>query len=87
MFCAEYEQHITGDVAMAFRLQYFLSQDTQWLHNNAWPVLQAAAEFWASRVELEPTSGNYTVKGVVGPDESAGKVDDEACVDLWTVFH
>jgi hypothetical protein len=42
------------------------------------PVIQGAAAFWASRFELDPASGNYTVKNVTGPDESSGKVDDEA---------
>jgi len=75
---ADFEQHITGDVAMAVRQQYYFTRDTDWLKNHGWPLLQAAAEFWASRVVLDTASGNYTVKGVVAPDESAGKVDDEA---------
>jgi hypothetical protein len=59
---ALYEQHITGDVAMAFRLQYYLTQDDIWLKTHAWPVIQGAAEFWAGRFELDPTSSNYTIK-------------------------
>ena len=77
---ALYEQHITGDVAMAFRQQFYLTRDVEWLANHGWPVIQGAAEFWASRFELDPSSGNYTVKNVTGPDESSGKVDDEAYV-------
>jgi trehalose/maltose hydrolase-like predicted phosphorylase len=59
---ALYEQHITGDVAMAFRLQYYLTRDDDWLKTHAWPVIQGAAEFWAGRFELDPTSNNYTIK-------------------------
>ena len=114
---AMYEQHITGDVAMAFRQQYYLTRNASWLSKNAWPVIRGAAvcislppslppslpshslthslthslicsacvclgcdiqEFWASRFVLDTASGNYTIKAVTGPDESSGKVDDEA---------
>lgn len=74
------EQHITADVGLAVRLFYethvrsteaaaksFLTQ--------MWPLLNGTCIFWDAR--LEPKSGggatsNYTVKGVVGPDESSG---------------
>lgn len=75
---ALYEQHITGDVAMAFRQQYYLSRNDSWLKEHAWPVIHGAAEFWGSRFVLDAASGNYTIKAVTGPDESSGKVDDEA---------
>eukprot|EP00039_Didymoeca_costata_P005392 m.81275 g.81275 ORF g.81275 m.81275 type:complete len:815 (-) comp12801_c0_seq8:34-2478(-) len=75
---ADFEQHVTGDVAMAFRLQYYLSKDKEWMKNSAWPVVRAAAEFWASRLSIDNSTGNYTVLGVVGPDERSGKVDNEA---------
>ena len=61
------------------RLFYFLTKDDGWLKTYGWPVVKGAADFWASRVVPEPTAtGAFTVKGVVGPDESTGKVDDEA---------
>ena len=75
---ALYEQHITGDVAMAYRQQYYLTRNDTWLNAHAWPVIKGAAEFWASRFVLDATSRNYTIKDVTGPDESSGKVDDEA---------
>ena len=75
---ALYEQHITGDIAMAFRQQYFLTRDDEWLIKHGWPVIKGAAEFWASRFVLDSASGNYTIKNVTGPDESSGMVDDEA---------
>ena len=71
---ALFEQHITGDVAMAFRLQYYLTRNDTWLRAHAWSVIQGAAQFWAGRFELDAASGNYTVKNVTGPDESSGKV-------------
>lgn len=74
------ELHINGDIAMGFRLQYHFSRNDTWLRDHAWPVLAATARFWASRISVEDSTGtgNYTVKRVVGPDESSGYVDDEA---------
>jgi hypothetical protein len=42
--------HITGDVAMAFRLLWRMSRNTTWLRSTAWPLIKASADFFASRV-------------------------------------
>ena len=61
---------------MAFRLTYLISQNETWLRTVAWPVVRDSANFFASRAERDPVSGNYTQKQVVTPDEGAGIVDD-----------
>ena len=70
------EQHITGDIAMAFRLHWRTHGDRVFL-NQSWPLIHAVCEFWASRLVKQHDSGNWTVKQVVGPDEPAGVHDDE----------
>ena len=77
------EQHITGDIAMAFRLHWRSTADLAFLAES-WPLIEAVCDFWASRLVTDATSGNYTVKGVVGPDEPAGKNDDEICKGIST---
>eukprot|EP01043_Picozoa_sp_COSAG02_P050127 COSAG02_NODE_5114_length_4616_cov_6.047598_2_plen_434_part_00 len=73
------EIHISGDIPMAFRLTYLMmNQNESWLRTVAWPVVRDSANFFASRAEREPVSGNYTQKQVVPPDEGAGIVDDAA---------
>jgi hypothetical protein len=42
--------HISGDVAMAFRLLWRMSRDSTWLKNTAWPLIKASADFFSSRV-------------------------------------
>ena len=42
--------HITGDVAMAFRLLWRMSRDSTWLKDTAWPLIKASADFFSSRV-------------------------------------
>jgi trehalose/maltose hydrolase-like predicted phosphorylase len=71
-----FEQHITADVAIAFWNYYALTQDKSWLQSE-YKVLKETADFWASRVVKNP-DGSYSILNVVGADEYAQHVDDNA---------
>ena len=71
-----FEQHITSDVAIAFWNYYSMTQDKSWLKNE-FKVLAATADFWVSRV-VKNTDGSYSILNVVGADEYAQHVDDNA---------
>jgi len=72
-----FEHHITADIAIAFWNYYCVTQDKQFLREKAWPVLQATADFWASRVERNGP-GKFDIKNVVAADEWAENVDNNA---------
>lgn len=71
-----FEQHITSDIAIAFWNYYTVTQDKAWLKEN-YKVLKETADFWASRVHKNE-DGSYSIKNVVGADEYAQHVDDNA---------
>ena len=71
-----FEQHITADVAIAFWNYYALTQDKTWLEGN-YKVLKETADFWVSRV-VKNKDGSYSILNVVGADEYAQHVDDNA---------
>jgi trehalose/maltose hydrolase-like predicted phosphorylase len=71
-----FEQHITADVAIAFWNYYALTQDQNWLRKE-WNVLKETADFWVSRV-AKNQDGSYSILNVVGADEYALNVDDNA---------
>jgi protein-glucosylgalactosylhydroxylysine glucosidase len=71
-----FEQHITADVSIAFWNYYALTQDKKWLQNE-YKVLKETADFWISRV-TKNTNGTYSILNVVGADEYAQHVDDNA---------
>jgi len=71
-----FEQHITADVAIAFWNYYALTQDKSWLRSE-FKVLKETADFWVSRV-VENQDGSYSILNVVGADEYAQHVDDNA---------
>jgi trehalose/maltose hydrolase-like predicted phosphorylase len=72
-----FEHHITGCVAIAAWNYYCVTQDTAWLRDRGWPILQATADFWASRVERNGP-GHYDIRNVVAADEWAENVDNNA---------
>lgn len=66
-----HEIHISADVALYFRLNYYRSgQNETFLKKVAWPIVSATADFFASRVNRSThPSGNWTMLQVIGPDE------------------
>jgi trehalose/maltose hydrolase-like predicted phosphorylase len=74
-----HERHITADVAYASWQYYLWTGDKSFLSKEGWPVLSATANYWVSRVKLG-LDGMYHIDFVIGPDENAGEVTDNA----WT---
>ena len=71
-----FEQHITADVSIAFWNYYTYTQDKSWLRKE-WNVLKETADFWVSRV-VKNQDGSFSILNVVGADEYAQHVDDNA---------
>lgn len=72
-----FEHHITADVAIAFWNYYRVTQDSVWLRQRGYPLLQEVADYWVSRV-TENQDGSYSINNVVGANEFAPNVDDNA---------
>jgi len=73
------ERHITADVGWAAWQYYLWTGDKTYIKKEGWPILQATAQYWVSRV-ARSADGHYHIKDVLGPDETAGVGDDDA----WT---
>jgi trehalose/maltose hydrolase-like predicted phosphorylase len=72
-----FEHHITADVAIAFWNYYRVTKDKQWLSERGYPMLKEVADYWVSR-SVKNTDGSYSIKNVVGANEFAPNVDDNA---------
>lgn len=80
------EQHVSADIGLAVRLYYrthvraHASQARAFL-TRVWPLLNGTCTFWDDRLQAQRWGSgnepNFTVKGVVGPDESSGVQDDD----------
>ena len=71
------EHLITGCVAYGVWNYFRVTQDVQWLRKEGFTLISKAAEFWESRVILRD-DGMYHIQNVVGSDEYAQNVDDDA---------
>lgn len=72
-----FEHHITADVAIAFWNYYRVTKDKKWLTERGYPMLKEVADYWVSRSVLN-ADGSYSIKNVVGANEFAPNVDDNA---------
>ncbi len=72
-----FEHHITADVAIAAWNFYRITRDKEWLNTKAFPMIKEIADFWVSRASKNK-DGSYSVRNVVGADEFAHNVDDDA---------
>lgn len=72
-----FEHHITADIGIAFWNYYRVTRDKEWLREEGYPVIRRVADFWVSRVSRNEDD-SYSIKNVVGADEYAPNVDDNA---------
>ncbi len=72
-----FEHHITADIGIAFWNYYRITKDISWLKEKGYPVLKEIAKFWISRAEKNE-DGSFSIKNVVGANEFAHNIDDNA---------
>ncbi len=71
------EIHISACVALALWQRFLAEQDMEWLREKAYPAIKATADFWVERANKED-DGKWHICNVVGADEYAENVDDNA---------
>ena len=71
------EHHVSADVGIAAWNYYRVTKDVSWLRDEGWELLKGVADFLVSRAEENP-DGTFSISGVVGADEYAQNVTDNA---------
>lgn len=67
---ANYEHHVTGDVAYALEQYLYMTQDLDFLkYERGAELVEAIADFWVSRVVRDDKTNKYVIRDVMGPDE------------------
>ena len=72
-----FEHHITADIGIAVWNYFRTTGDIAWLKEKGYPMLKEIADFWVSR-SVRNADGSYSINNVVGADEFAPNVDDNA---------
>ncbi|WBO68607.1 glycosyl hydrolase family 65 protein [Streptomyces camelliae] len=63
------QHHVGSAVAHNVRRYCEATGDTEYLHTKGAEMLLQIARFWADLAALDPGTGRYRIRGVVGPDE------------------
>lgn len=72
-----FEHHITADIGIAFWNYFRVTGNLEWLKTKGYPVMKEVADFWVSRV-TQNADGSYSINNVVGANEFAPNVNDNA---------
>lgn len=72
------EIHVSADVAYGVLSYVAATGDQDFLLDHGAEILFETSRFWADRSEPEPSTGRYSLKQVMGPDEFHSHVDDNA---------
>jgi trehalose/maltose hydrolase-like predicted phosphorylase len=67
-----------NDIALAHYQYYAATNNKTWLQARGWPIISAVAEFWASEVEYNQTTGRYVARNFSDPDEYSNHIDNGA---------
>ena len=66
---ALYENHVTGDVALAQWQYYCATGDSAWLAGEGYPVIRETADFWVSRASYDRVRNRYDIRHIVSVNE------------------
>lgn len=69
--------HLQSDVALAQWQYYEATGDKQWLAERGWPVIEAVAQFWTSKV-TPVAGGGFSINQIQTADEYATDTNNDA---------
>ncbi|MDZ7959039.1 MAG: beta-phosphoglucomutase [Aulosira sp. DedQUE10] len=69
IWCRDREIHISADIVYAVWYYWQATGDDQWMRDCGAEIVLDTAIFWGSRVEFNPKSERYEIRGVIGADE------------------
>lgn len=88
------QRHISIAIAYNIREYYHISADQSFMNDYGAEMFLEICRFWASKAELNKTTGRYSIKKVMGPDEfheklpgsTEGGLTDNAYTNLMVVW-
>lgn len=77
-YVADYEHHVTADIAYGIQNYVNITQDSSFMENKGAEILLQTARFWVSRMHWKTEKQRYEIRQVTGPDEWHEPVDNNA---------
>ncbi|MCM1983453.1 beta-phosphoglucomutase [Lyngbya confervoides] len=87
IWCRDLEIHISADVAYAIWTYWQTSGDDDWIRDFGAEIILDTAIFWMSRVELNPKTGFYEIRNVIGADEFHEHVHNNGFTNRIAQWH
>jgi len=87
IWCRDREIHINADIPYAIWNYWQATGDDDWMQKRGAEVILDAAIFWGSRVEFNPESQKYEIRGVIGADEYHEFVHNNAFTNRMAQWH
>lgn len=75
---AQYEYHVTADVAYGVYYYYEVTHDMEFMCKYGCEILFETAQFWKSRLEYNAEKDCYEILDVIGPDEFTHHANNNA---------
>lgn len=86
-FMADYEHHVTADVAFGVYYYYEVTHDMDFMLRCGCEILFETAKFWCSRAEWNEGKNRYEICNVIGPDEYTHDADNNAFTNYMVFWN
>jgi beta-phosphoglucomutase len=87
IWCRDREIHISADIVYAIWYYWQATNDHEWMRNCGAEIVLDTAIFWGSRVEYNPKSERYEIRGVIGADEYHEFVHNNTFTNRMVQWH
>lgn len=87
IWCRDLEVHISSDIAYAIWNYWQSTGDEIWVRDYGAEIILDTAVFWMSRAELNPKTGFFEIRNVIGADEFHEHVDNNTFTNRLVQWH
>lgn len=85
--CFDYEYHINGEIAIAFRNYFAVTGNAQYFKEKMLPISNDIAYFFGEILDFNKTSGFYELWNATDPDEYANNINQPGFTTALILNH
>lgn len=82
-----WQEHVGSDIAYGVAWYLAATGDDAFLREAGAELILETARYWQSRVEFDKASGTYMIRGLMGPDEIHGGIDNNSYTNQLVRWH
>lgn len=82
-----WQEHVGSDVAYGVDWYVAATGDQEFYRCCGAELILETARYWQDRVEFDAARGQYVIRGIMGPDEIHGGIDNNAYTNHLVAWH